>query len=158
MAKSTERLPEIIRKDLDINEDDLDLEVQRQPSKYAYWGAQYARVARRAARQKLALKTLEAKIGRDFRNYMKKHEPQTRVTEGMVSTFVLLNEEHQTQSQRVIEAEYEENILTVARDAFRQRAQMLLQLARLKMDELIQSDFKINKRELEQRAQQLGGE
>ncbi|NIO36085.1 hypothetical protein GTO27_00075, partial [Candidatus Bathyarchaeota archaeon] len=85
---------------------------------------------------------------------MKKHEPQTRVTEGMVSTFVTLDEGCRAQSQRVIDAQFEEDVLSSAKEAFRQRAQMLLQLGRLKMDEMIQSDFSIGKKELEERTKE----
>ncbi len=139
---------------MDINEEDIDLEMQRQPAKFCFWGARFARAARTHAREKLALKELAAQIGKTFRNHMAEKQPQTRVTNDMVSTFVVNTPEYQEQERKVIEAEYQENFLNVAREAFRQRAQMILQLCRHQMDEMIQSDFKISKREMEGRAEE----
>lgn len=148
--KSSEEL----LREIDINEDDIDLEMSRQPAKFCYWGARYARAARTHSREKLALRELAAQIGKSYRTKMKEVDPQTRVTNDMVSTFVVNTPEYQKQERVVIEAEYQENFLNVAREAFRQRAQMILQLCRHQMDEMIQTDFTIHKNELEGRAKE----
>lgn len=145
------KITDELLREVDINEDDLDLEIQRQPAKFCFWGARFARAIRRHAREKLALHELRAQVGKTYRNRMAQESPQTRVTNDMVDTFVTLTPEYQEQTKAVAEAEYQENLLSAAKEAFRQRSQMLLQLARMKMDEMIQSDYSINKRELEGR-------
>lgn len=148
------KITEELLREVDINEADIDLEMQRQPAKFCFWGARYSRAARNHSRSKLALKELAARIGKDYRIKMREEEPQTRVTNDMVSTFVVNIPEYQAQERAVIEAEYQENFFNVAREAFRQRAQMILQLCRHQMDEMIQSDFKINKTEMEGRKEE----
>lgn len=148
-----EELYHQINEDLAINDDDLEREFQRQASKFAYYGALYARASKKHAREKLKLKELEATLSRDYRNFMKENEPKTRITESMVTTFMVTTDDWKEQSGKVIQAAHEEDLLGVAKEGFRQRAQMLIQLAKLKTDELWQTDLTAFTNEMKGRAQ-----
>lgn len=144
---SLDRLFEEIMAELEINEDAMNRELIRQPSKFAYWGALCARASKKLAKQKLELAELKARLGRDYRLMMKEKEPNTRVTESMVDTFVITTEDFQKQANTVIYAQHEDDILTIAKESFRQRANMILQLARMRAEEMYETDMTIFKKE-----------
>ena len=142
---------EEIMAELEINEGRMSQEVTRQPSKFAYWGSLASRASKKLSKQKLALSVLKAQLGRDYRLMMKDREPNTRITEAMVDTFVITTEDFLNQANTVIYAQHEDDMLNVAKEAFRQRANMLLQLAKMQMEEMYETDMKIFKKETEGR-------
>jgi len=148
---SLDQLYHEIAKELDINPDDLNFEMQRQPAKFAYWGALYSRSLKKLQAQKMALNELEAKLSRDYRLAMADREPNTRITESMVRTFVILTDEYKEQAKRVIYAQHEADLLETAKRAFQQRASMLLELGRTRREEMFGTDMNIFTKEARDR-------
>lgn len=133
---SLDQLYEEVSRQLEINLDNIGEELSRQPSRYAYWGAMAAHASKKLARQKLNLAEVKAKLARDYRIAMADNEPNVRVTESMVDAFVTVTDEFKDQIQKVIYAQHEDDLLSVAKEALRQRAQMLLELGRQRREEM----------------------
>jgi hypothetical protein len=103
---------------------------------YAYWGAMGAHASKKLARQKLELAEIKARLAREYRIAMAADDPKIRVTESMVESFTLSTDDYKDQMQKVIYAQHEDDLLAIAKEGFRQRAQMLMELGRQKREEM----------------------
>lgn len=126
---------EHIKDALKINESEIRAELIDQPSQYFYYSCGWALATRKRRLEKLALKETEAKLGRQFKELVRTEDPKARVTERMLDDWLAENEEYKRALQSLISAEYVSEMLEVAKDAFKQRSQVLIELARSDKEE-----------------------
>jgi len=138
MAKEEEKTTEQqIQEDLGINQDDLAKELLDQPSRFFFWSVTWARAARARRRQRLATRELEARLTKEFRELMANTQPGVRVTEKMIEDFMYGHPVYKQQSDELIKTEYAEDMLSVAKDAMKERYGALTELMRNQKDEQI---------------------
>jgi hypothetical protein len=126
-----------IQDDLEINVDDLAKELLDQPSRFFYWSVTWARAARARRRQRLATRELEARLTKEFRELMANTQPGVRVTEKMIEDFLYGHPVYKQQSDEQIKTEYAEDMLSVAKDALKERYGALTELIRNQKEEAI---------------------
>ena len=119
-----------IQTDLEINEDNLPEELVNQSSDMFYWGSMWARAAKARRKSKLELDILDASLSKEFREIMLKTNPEVRVTERMLNEYLNGHPKMQEGHQKFINASYLEDMFGVANTAFKQRGQVLLELAK----------------------------
>jgi len=126
-----------IQADLEINENEIGKELLEQPSKFFYWAVMWARAERARRRQRLATRELEARLTKEFRELMANTQPGVRVTEKMIEDFMYGHPVFKQQSDELIKTEYASDMLSVAKDAMKERYGALSELARTQKDEAI---------------------
>jgi len=113
--------------ELAIDPTNLDEELINQPTKYA-WAATLAEHAKDfAAQKKMELEELKAELDIEVRTQAAKGE--TKVTEATVKHMVLQMDSFKEAQQELLAAQKTAQLLTVARDSFSQRANMLISLS-----------------------------
>jgi hypothetical protein len=139
MPEETKKKVEMeIQEALAVNTDDLAGELKEQPSTFFYWSCMWALAARKRRHQKIALKEVEAKLGRRFKESLRAEDPKIRVSERMLDDYLAEQSEYQEVLQAYTQAEYTESMLEVAKDSFKQRGQMLIELSRTHGDDRYQ--------------------
>jgi len=123
---------------LQIDETKLEDELLRQPSLFFYWSMAWALSARKRRMQKLATRQIEAELTKGFRMEMAAENPGLRVTEKMINDYLAEHPAYHEAQKELIKAEYMEDMLNVAKDAFKEKFNVLLELYRN------QSDVQVN--------------
>jgi len=121
-------LEEQIADELKIEEAQLRKELKNQPSRFFQWARLWARASIVKKMSWLRLEETEARISREFRRRMAGEESKPRVTEKTINEFVVSDPSYIEAREAYFKAEYKENILAAARDAFQQRHQSLSEL------------------------------
>jgi len=156
MVEEKLKVEEEIQKALEINVDSIAEELQEQSATYFYYSCSWAMASRKRRHQKLALETTRARLGQEFKEKMRQEDAKVRITERMLDDYLSEKPEYQQALKDYFQAEYVESMLEVAKDAFRQRAQMLNELSRSHSDEKFYgSEFKVMKAEMEQRDEKV---
>ncbi len=146
-----------LQEDLEINEQDILHELARQPSKYYFYGTMWCKASRKSRKQRLRVKELEARLANELRKNLEAKVPGGRVTEKMINDYVNTHPEYLESEGERIQSEYMEDVLGVARDAFKQRALSLQELARQDREEQIYgNEFKAMVTEHEERVKDVG--
>lgn len=130
-----DRIETKIQEDLAIDETKLDEELQRQSARFFYYATLWSRATRKARIAKIKLDETEAGICRQYREEMAVNDPKTRVTEKMLDDFCAEHPVMKAAKEEWIEAEYLQDVLGVAKDAFWQRNQALVNLYKNKSEE-----------------------
>ena len=145
-----------IQEALQINTDDIITELKEQPSLYYYYACGWALATRKRRLQKMKLNETEAKLGNEFKQLLKDDDPKVRVTERMLDDYLSENPTYQEAVNALIQSEYMESILEVAKDAFKERYGALIELSKSQKDEAIYgSEFAIMKTEMERRDEKV---
>ncbi len=127
---SEKKVEEEIQEALSINTDNLVEELKEQPSIYFFWSASWALAARKRRLEKMRLKEVEAKLGREYKDVLRAEDPKVRVSERMLDDYLAEKPEYQEAVKLFTQSEYIESMLEVAKDGFKQRSQMLNELSR----------------------------
>jgi len=152
MPEDKKKVEEEIQEALTINTEDLATELKEQPAIYFYWSCSWALAARKRRNQKMKLKEAEAKLGRAFKELLRADDPKVRVSERMLDDYLAERPEYQEVLKEFTQSEYIESMLEVARDAFKQRGQMLIELSRSHSeDRIYANEYKIMEGELDRR-------
>jgi hypothetical protein len=128
--KTDKKIEEQIREELDINQADIIRELTNQPAKFFYWGALWAAACRAKRKQRLARQVVEAEYTNSFRAQMAVDKPTERVTENMIKNYLNGHPDIQEAEAELIKKEYIEEMLSVAKDAMKERHQALLEIVR----------------------------
>lgn len=146
-------LTEEIKQDLAIN--DLEKDLVRQASKFFYWATLKAKAAERARKERLALDELKARLGREYRDT----NQGTRVTERMLDDYLDEHEDIKKAKSLLIQAQYVDEMLETAVEAFRERHYAMIELLKVRESEkMMQNEFDAMKKDFEKReAQKRGG-
>ena len=136
-VKEEKTTEQSIQEDLDINQDDLAKELLDQPSRFFYWSVTWARAARARRRQRLSTRELEARLTKEFRELMAGTQPGVRVTEKMIEDYLYGHPVYKQQMDEQIKTEYAEDMLSVAKDAMKERYGALTELMRNQKEEAI---------------------
>jgi hypothetical protein len=149
-----------IQDDLEIDETKLDEELTRQPSRFFYYASLWALAGRAAKQAKLKTDETEAKLCREYKQRMGVEDPKLRVTEKMLNDYVAEHPDFHAIKAIQVQEEYKVDMLGIAKDAFRQRAQALVELYRNNRDQagLEKAGFNVMQTELEERRNKKGGE
>jgi len=130
------KIEQEIQTELEIDETKLAEELQRQPSRFFYWAVSWALAQRKSRVTQLRLKELEAKKSAAYRKEMVDGGMKPRdVTIKMVEDYCTDHPEVQTLRNEWIQAEYIMDMLDIAKIAFRQRHQSLVELFKSKSEE-----------------------
>lgn len=135
-----QKLQKRIELDLQINDSDISRELKEQPAKYAYWGASHAIKSQEYLAAKQRVSQTEAMLGKDINQqllHQKKLDSLTRMSDKVVKDKVYMHSEYQQAHRELLELGVEEGILGAAKEAFRQRSYMVLELARMERHELL---------------------
>ena len=152
-------ISEDLRKDLEIDDTNLDGELLKHPAKYFYWGHIFARANRRAKKEKLKLKELEGMLAKNFRDNMATASPGTRVTEKMVTEFMFGHPDYLAQEKSVIDSEYMSDMLEVGKFAMYFRQQSLIELRKMSAEDRQYGDeIKAMRAEFDERVKRERGE
>lgn len=145
-----------IREALLINDDDLIKELKEQPSLYFYYSALWSRAAKKRRTQKMQLKEVEARLGKVLRERVRADDIKAKVSERMLDDYLAEQEEYKQILRDYTQAEYVESLLEVAKDAFKQRGQLLVELSRSNRDEKVYgNEMNIMKAEMERRDEKV---
>jgi len=148
-----------VKEALEIDETNILEELRRHSAKYFWWGATWARASKQRRRLRLKLKELEARLANELRRTINESDPKARVTEAMKNDYLYSHPDFLTAEQELIQAEYMEEVLDVARDGMKQRGQALQELARQNRTESIYGDeFRAMKNEYNERVGEMGKE
>lgn len=138
-----------IDKDLDINMDDLNNELIKQPSKYAYYATLSEYAHKRVAEIENEINVTYSQIYNQIvtaNNQLeaeesekdKKEKPKKaeKLTETAIKNMIVNRKSYNELVKQQIEMEYLYNILKAAKNAFEQRCQMLIQLGSISRTEM----------------------
>jgi hypothetical protein len=152
MSDEQKKIEDQITDQLEINPTEVMNELLEQPARFFYWGSLWARASRKKRGTKLALKEKEAKLTADFRINLAETDPTTRVTENMIKTYLGNHPDMTTLETTVIKDEFIEEELAVAKDAMKQRHQVLLEISRMQNEEKFYgNEYRNMRNELETR-------
>ncbi len=135
MSDEQKKIEDTIKDQLEINPTEVLNELLEQPARYFYWGSLWARASRKKRVTKLSLKEAEASLTATFRIKLAEEEPNVRVTENMIKTFLGNHPNMTALETALIKDEFIEEELSVAKDAMKQRHQVLLEIARMQNEE-----------------------
>lgn len=145
-----------IKEALDIDESDILEELRRHSAKYFWWGATWARASKQKRRLRLKTKELESRLANALRVELGGQDTKTRVTEAMKTEYLYSHPEFLEAEQELIQAEYMEEVLDVARDAMKQRGMALQELARQnRAEEMYGNEFSAMKREYKEQLDEI---
>ena len=139
MTEKIEELQKRIDMDLRINDANLSMELKEQPSKFAYWGAAHAIKLQEYNMAKATLQEKESTLAVELEktySAMKKKDPSVRTTDKVIKDAVTRHPERSEAYKFLVDVGLEEGILAVAKESFRQRSQMILELARDRRNDL----------------------
>jgi len=128
---------ENFKKQLEIDENDLNRELTKQPGLYSRWGI--LAVEAKSYRDKLeeVLKVADAKIEDEIRTKAEKENRKYKITGGEILSKLLQDPRHTKAMADYLKAKKEADILWVgAREAFAQRKDCLISLAANLREEL----------------------
>lgn len=135
-----------IDKDLDINMDDLNNELIKQPSKYAYYATLSEYAHKRVAELENEINVTYSQIYNQIvtaNNQLeaeesKKDKPKKveKLTETAIKNMIVNRKAYNELVKQQIEMEYIYNILKSTKNAFEQRCQMLIQLGSISRTEM----------------------
>lgn len=141
-----------LQEQLQIDEGDIFGELQRQPARFFFWSSQWVKAARSKRKQRLRIKEIEATLANELRRQVAENDAKARVTEAMLNNYLYAHPTFLTEERELIEAEFREEMLEVAKDSFKQRGLALQELARQQRDEKIYGDeFKLMEKEYDTR-------
>jgi len=147
MAEIKTSLELEIKEALDIDEGDILEELRRHSAKYFWWGATWARASKQKRRIRLKTRELESRLTNALRT-----STDARITAEMKAEYLNSHPEFLEAEQELIQAEFMEEVLDVARDAMKQRGIALNELARQNREETIYgSEFKAMQTEFGER-------
>lgn len=139
MTEKVKELQKRISMDLRINDANLSMELKEQPSKFAYWGAAHAIKLQEYNMAKVSFQEKESVLAAELEKIytaMKKKDSSVRTTDKIIKDAVVRHPERSASYKELIDVGLEEGILSVAKEAFRQRSQMVLELARDRRNDL----------------------
>lgn len=146
------KVEEEIQEALSINTEDLVTELKEQPSLFFYWACMWSMAARKRRLEKMKLKEVEAKLGREYKEILRAEDPKVRVSERMLDDYLAEKAEYKEALHQYAQNEYTETMLEVAKDGFKQRAQMLNELSRSHSEDRVYgNEFKVMEAELVRR-------
>jgi len=152
MPEELDELEEQIRKELDIDDTNIDGEVKRQAGKFFYWGTLLAHAAQRTRATKSHVDAIKADEAKKYKEQLAKEDPKIRVTERMLDDFLDTNPVVTAVKDSLIAAQYKEQMLDVAVDAFRQRHYALIELSKGRESErMMQNEYNLMKKDYEAR-------
>lgn len=135
-----------IDKDLDINMDDLNNELIKQPSKYAYYATLSEYAHKRVAEIENEINVTYSQIYNQIvtaNNQLEAEEAEKskpkkaeKLTETAIKNMIVNRKSYNELVKQQIEMEYLYNILKSAKNAFEQRCQMLIQLGSISRTEM----------------------
>lgn len=144
------KLEQEIQQELAIDDTHIEGEMKRQPGKFFYWGTLQAKAANRVRNEKARLDASKAEEAKTFKENTLKEDSKIRITERMLDDYLDLNETIRGRKNALIEAQYSEELLSTAVEAFRQRHYSIVELAKSKESErMAQNEFSLMKREYE---------
>lgn len=124
-------------KELEIDDIKIHSELLKQPKAYLKWAIRAARAGRRLRTVQAQTKVVAAEMMKEIRDkHRQEHGKDIPVTARLQDTELPLNDTYmeQLKSQSLMEEEYD--ILLGAREAFRQRKDMLVTYGNLVRDEM----------------------
>lgn len=125
-----------LKQEMEINELTLYNEVLKQPSLFLKWAIRLARSARRVEENKLHVKVVAAEEMKKIREeYLAKTGKELAATAPTEKTDLPLREVYKTAIQEQIELEEDYDILNAAKEAARQRKDVLQMFCMMKRDE-----------------------
>lgn len=127
---TTKTMESEISEALSINETKINEELLRQPSLFYYYSVGWALAAKKRRMVRLQVRETEAILTREFRELMTSENPALRLTEKIVNDYLAEHPKYKEAAIEQIKAEYTEDMLSAAKDAFKQRGQALLELSR----------------------------
>lgn len=128
-----------IQADVKIDDTRLSNELKEQSSKFAYWSAGSAIKMQEYQSKKREIVEKEARLSRDMErklNIEKQNDPKIRITDKVIKDCVNLDPVYKSLQEEAIQLGLEYDILNGAKEAFRQRAQMLLEMCRTERAEM----------------------
>lgn len=141
-----------IKEELDVDDTNLAGELKRQAGKYFYWATLKSKMSSKARTLKTNLEAMKAQKSKKIRDDMAEIDPKVRVTERMLDDAIELDPDIQKIKDTLINAQYGEEILEAAVDAFRQRHYAIIELVRSKESErMIQNEYELMKKDFEER-------
>ena len=130
---------EEFRGHLAINKMDLDEDIIQQPTLYHKVGVEYSLACSDRDYIKVDLALVKADLYRKHRKKLEK-VAEGRVTEEMVNTLIIQEEEYQEINEEYIDANHRVQVLESLKDSFRQRSFMLRDLAQLAVAHFFERD------------------
>jgi hypothetical protein len=140
-----------IKEALEIDEADILAELRRHSAKYFYYGVLWARASKQKRRIRLKTRELESRLTNALRT-----STDARITAEMKAEYLNSHPEFLEAEQELIQAEYMEEVLDVARDAMKQRGIALSELARQnRAEEMYGNEFSAMKREYKEQVEEI---
>jgi nucleotidyltransferase/DNA polymerase involved in DNA repair len=110
-------------KELKIDRHNIDREILRQPGKYFWWSAVYAKVSEKVDALQEQLEQLEAKLANKYVQRLREKKQRYKVSD--VKYFIAGDSEHRHLRRKLRHWQNSERILKFAERGFTQRASML---------------------------------
>ena len=141
-----------IEKDLDINMDDINNELIKQPAKYAYYATLSEFAHKRVSELDNEINVVYSQIYQQIvtaNNQLeeeskdKKGKKPEKLTETAIKNMIINRKSYNELVKQQIQMEYIYNILKAARQAFEQRCQMLIQLGSISRQQLSDTALRI---------------
>jgi len=147
-----------IRDALSINEDDIANDLIDQPALYYYYACGWAIAAKQRRLSKIRLKEIEAELGREYKELVRSEDSKARVTERMLDDYLAEHPIYKESLTNLIQAEYKEAIFEVAKDAFKERYGVLIELSKSRGEEkFYANELSVMKKEMERRDKKVQG-
>jgi len=139
LKKADQRIQDLhsrIDRELRIDETRISKELSEQSTRYAYWGAAHALKLTEYQMKKKETEAYAAKLSQTTEYDLKQSNGKIRITDKVIKDHVTTDPDYQEKTKELLRLGLEEGILSVAQEAFRQRAQALLEICRLQRSEL----------------------
>ena len=130
MNEDTVLLEQKIVDELQLDETKLREDLKNQPLRLFYWGRMWAKALRAKKEARINLDRIEGRLSTEYRLKMSQINPRQRPILQMVEAYLNEQEEYNSAREALIKAEYAENILAVAKEAFQQRHSMLEEMSK----------------------------
>jgi hypothetical protein len=138
-----------IKEAIEIDGTNILEELRRHSAKYFYYGVLWARAAKNQRKVHTRVKALEATLMKVART------ENPKISSEMKTEFLNSSEEYTVAMQEEIQATYMEEVLSVAKDAMRQRGNALQELARQnRTEEWYGDEYKRMKGEFDERVKE----
>lgn len=145
-----------IKEAMEIDDSDILGELMRHSSKYFYYGVLWAKASKQKRKQRLKLKEAGARLANQLRAQAAEEDPKARVTEAMINNFLYNHPEYLQEESNLIQYEYMEEVLDIARDGMKQRGMALNELAKqARAEDMYGDEFKAMRKEFDGRVEDV---
>lgn len=140
--------------DLDVNKTEINEELSGQPASFAWYATLHELAKSKVQTLKYQLELLESQLDQDFRKNWDAKVGNIKMTEASLQAVIKATPDYQELMETYLEAQKNQGILGVAKQAFEQRKDMLISISANMRGES-DTELKVNKEKIKESISKL---